>query len=66
MCAAAGSIRISSGRRRLSGMTTWILVGYLVLPVVTIWLIYRIARGWIYLVDGKEMYQQTTGENNGR
>lgn len=47
-------------------LTTWILVGYLVLPVVTIWLIYRIARGWIYLVDGKEMYQQTTGENNGR
>ena len=35
-----------------------ILVGYLVLPGVTLWLIYRIARGWIYLVDGKEMYLQ--------
>jgi uncharacterized membrane protein len=35
-----------------------ILVGYLVLPAVTLWLIYRIARGWIYLVDGKEMYLQ--------
>ncbi len=39
-----------------------ILVGYLVLPAVTLWLIYRIARGWIYLVDGKEMYLQTGGE----
>ena len=35
-----------------------ILVGYLVLPAVTLWLIYRIARGWIFLVDGKEMYLQ--------
>jgi len=35
-----------------------ILVGYLVLPAVSLWLIYRIARGWIYLVDGKEMYLQ--------
>jgi uncharacterized membrane protein len=35
-----------------------ILVGYLMLPAVTLWLIYRIARGWIYLVDGKEMYLQ--------
>jgi uncharacterized membrane protein len=31
--------------------------------VVTIWLIYRIARGWIFLVDGKEMYRVTKGEN---
>ena len=36
-----------------------ILVGYLVLPAVSLWLIYRIARGWIYLVDGKEMYLQS-------
>jgi uncharacterized membrane protein len=35
-----------------------IFVGYLVLPAVTLWLIYRIARGWIFLVDGKEMYLQ--------
>jgi len=40
-------------------LTAPILVGYLVLPVVTIWLMYRIARGWIYLVDGKQMYLQT-------
>ena len=37
-------------------VTLPLLVGYLVLPVVMVWLIYRIARGWINLVDGKEMY----------
>ena len=41
-----------------------ILVGYLVLPAVSLWLIYRIARGWIFLVDGKEMYLHTGGEAN--
>ena len=42
----------------LGTLTTTILIGYLVLPIVTIWLIYRIARGWICLVDGKELYLQ--------
>ncbi len=40
----------------LGVLTTPLLIGYAVLPVVSIWLIYRIARGWIYLYDGKEMY----------
>jgi uncharacterized membrane protein len=44
-------------------LTTPILVGYVVLPVVTIWLVYRIARGWIYLVDRKEMYLEESEEN---
>ena len=48
----------------LGVLTTWILVGYAVLAMVAIWLIYRIARGWIYLVDGKEMYLLTSGEKN--
>ncbi len=48
----------------LGVLTTPILIGYGVLVVVTIWLIYRIARGWIYLVDGKEMYLSTTGEEH--
>ncbi len=47
----------------LGVLTTPIIIGYGVLAVVTIWLIYRIARGWIFLVDGKEMYRVTTGEN---
>lgn len=41
-----------------------ILIGYLVLAAVMLWLIYRIARGWICLVDGKEMYLATSGESN--
>ncbi len=40
----------------LGVLTTPLLIGYAVLPVVSIWLIYRIARGWIYLYDDKEMY----------
>ncbi|MCP4391254.1 MAG: hypothetical protein GY802_23375 [Gammaproteobacteria bacterium] len=48
----------------LGVLSSWIYIGYVVLLVVTIWLVYRIARGWIYLVDGKEMYLVTSGENN--
>ena len=36
-------------------LTSFILVGYFVLGFVVFWLIYRIAKGWIYLVDGKEL-----------
>ncbi len=48
----------------LGVVTTPFLVGYAVLGVLTFWLIYRIARGWIYLVDGKEMYLQNRGVRN--
>ena len=44
--------------------TTWIFIGYAVLAGLTIWLIYRIARGWIHLVDGKEMYLPTRGDED--
>ncbi len=44
--------------------TTAIFIGYVVLGGSTIWLIYRIARGWIYLVDGKDMYLSTNGEQH--
>jgi len=42
----------------LGSMTTVFLVGWLVLLVATFWLIYRIAKGWIYLVDNRELYVQ--------
>ena len=48
----------------LGWLTAWIYIGYLVLALVAVWLIYRIARGWIYLVDGKEMYPESVGESN--
>ncbi len=47
----------------LGVLTIPILIGQLVIGIVIIWLIYRIARGWIFLVDGKEMYRETTGED---
>ena len=47
-------------------MTIPLLIGYAVLPVVTLWLIYRIARGWVCLVDGKEMYWIASGETHER
>lgn len=41
----------------LGTLTTPIFIGYAVLGVTSIWFIYRIAKGWIYLVDGKELYR---------
>ena len=43
----------------LGMLTTAILIGHVVLFFVPIWLIYRIAKGWIYLVDGKQLYRVT-------
>jgi len=40
----------------LGTLTMAVLIGYVVLTVTTFWLIYRIAKGWIYLVDNKPMY----------
>ena len=39
------------------GLATLALgIGYLILFMAMLWLIYRIAKGWIYLLDGKPMY----------
>ena len=40
----------------LGTLTAPFIIGYAVLGFTTIWLIYRIAKGWIYLVDGKALY----------
>ena len=50
----------------LGVLTVPLLIGKLVLGILTLWLIYRIARGWICLVDGKEMYVYRTGEERER
>lgn len=42
----------------LGTLTTAFLIGWLVLFITTFWLIYRIAKGWIYLVDNRELYLQ--------
>ncbi|WP_397475528.1 DUF4870 family protein [Pusillimonas sp.] len=33
-----------------------VMVGYLVLFALVVWSIYRIAKGWLRLIDGKAMY----------
>jgi|SRR5262245_19851560 len=37
-------------------VTAVILIGWLILAVVTIWAIYRVVKGWLYLNDRKPMY----------
>ena len=41
----------------LGTLSAIFLIGYAVMGIVAVWLIYRIAKGWIYLVDGKELYR---------
>ena len=36
-------------------ITTLILVGFAILFAATIWFVYRIAKGWLALRDGKEI-----------
>lgn len=36
-----------------------VMIGYLVLLGVLVWSIYRVAKGWLRLVDGKAMYTAT-------
>ena len=40
----------------IGGITTLILIGWLILCVNTLWLIYRIIKGWLNLNDNKSMY----------
>jgi uncharacterized membrane protein len=37
-------------------LTSLILIGYVILPVAALWLIYRIIRGWLALGDGRAPY----------
>jgi len=37
-------------------ITVFFIVGYFILLVDAIWVIYRIVKGWLRLSDGKEMY----------
>lgn len=38
-------------------VTSFVLIGYAVLFANGLWTIYRIAKGWIFLSEGKEMYR---------
>lgn len=40
----------------LGGLTYIIVIGWFILFVASLWLIYRILKGWLNLNDGKPMY----------
>lgn len=40
----------------LGALTIWVMVGYLLLVGLTIWTIYRIVKGLIYLSDKRPLY----------
>lgn len=40
----------------LGAVTIYILIGYFILVASAVWFIYRIAKGWLRLSDGTEMY----------
>lgn len=40
----------------LGGITAFIGIGYLILAGNAVWLIYRVAKGWMRLADGRGMY----------
>ena len=41
----------------VGGLTFWFIVGFFVWAVAGIWYIYRIAKGWLRLSEGKGMYE---------
>jgi uncharacterized membrane protein len=40
----------------LGGVLVIFLVGYAILLINYIWMIYRVMKGWMYLIDHREMY----------
>jgi uncharacterized membrane protein len=39
----------------IGGILVFVLIGFIVLAADAIWIIYRIVKGWLNLVDGKPM-----------
>ncbi|MCG7897711.1 MAG: hypothetical protein JAY99_06650 [Candidatus Thiodiazotropha lotti] len=45
-------------------ITTVILIGYVILFVNAVWLIYRIAKGWLSLQDEKRLYPENSVDSD--
>jgi len=41
----------------ISGILCLVVVGFFLMPVVGLWYGYRVAKGWLALIDGKELGQ---------
>lgn len=44
----------------LGAVTFIIVIGWFILIAAGIWIIYRVVKGWLYLVDGKPLYTEPT------
>ncbi len=42
----------------LGGITFYLIIGMIIAAAATIWIIYRVVKGWIYLSDHKPMYSR--------
>ena len=40
----------------LGAITFFIIIGYFIIVFTTFWVVYRIAKGWLRLLDNKPMY----------
>ncbi len=40
----------------VGAITIFVIVGYFILFALTVWVIYRIAKGWLRLSEGRPMY----------
>jgi uncharacterized membrane protein len=39
----------------IGGLTAVVVVGFIVLAAAAIWIIYRIAKGWLYLSENRPL-----------
>ncbi len=40
----------------IAGLLCLVVVGFFLIPIVFIWYVYRIVKGWLRLTEGKPMY----------
>lgn len=44
----------------IGGLTVFIFVGFVILGVASVWVIYRVIKGWMRLSENKPMYPETS------
>lgn len=44
----------------IGGLTVVIFVGFIILGVASVWVIYRVIKGWMRLSENKPMYPETS------
>ena len=44
----------------IGGLTVFIFVGFVILGIASVWVIYRVIKGWMRLSENKPMYPETS------